>query len=327
MSTFTEQMEVAENYDGWRLDQFLVQKIRRTSRTKVQRYIRSNVTIMPPRRVKPSMRVRTGDVVIITRRERIMPHTPGVEALRVLRRWDDVAVVDKPAGILVHRTSREVSHTLESYLDVVFSDSEHAEATHRLDRETSGCVICALTPEAVSAWRERFHRREIDKRYLAIVDDEAERWAIGATASIDIPLGISEQSKVGLAMGRGPLSARTDVFCHARAQGRALLELRLHDGRQHQIRVHLKLCETPIVGDKLYGVDGEEYFMRYYDDPESTLRDDPPATTFHCLHAWRIRFERDGQKHDVAAPLPAHMRELLSHLNLQPPRESASALD
>lgn len=327
MSTFTEEMVVAENYDGWRLDKFMAHRIRRATRSQVKKYIQKNVTIIPDRNVKPAMKVRTGDIVVITRRERLMPNTPDVTAVKPLRCWQKSAVVYKPAGIIVHRTSREVNHTLDAYLATVFENSDHAEATHRLDRETSGCVICALDQDEVSLWRERFRRREIDKRYLAIVHDNAGRWQPGDCQSIEIPLGIAPDSEVGLAMGRGDLSAHTDVYCHSMNDGYALLELRLHDGRQHQIRVHLNLVGTPIVGDKLYGIEGEQYFIRWHQTPHKTVEEEPLETPFHCLHAWQVRFEYEGENVRIVAELPPHMTECIAAHGLVTPEHAARVLD
>lgn len=303
---FVEELVVEENYDGWRLDRYLTEKIRRASRSQVRRYLSENVTITPARKVKPGTTVRTGDTIRIVRREKTMPDVPGPEAMQVLCRHGEVAVVTKPPGVLVHRNSREVSNTVDSYLRHVFPDEPHAEAVHRLDRETTGCLVVAFGTEAVVRWRSAFQAREVKKTYLALVPDPERRWPRGHEERIDLPLGPDSRSVLSVRMGHGSLSARTDVRVLHRMKDVALLALYPLEGRQHQLRAHLALRGTPILGDKLYAA-GDAYFMRWSDDPWGTREREPLDTPFHCLHAWRIVLPGDeGTPLVGEAPPPAH---------------------
>lgn len=300
---FIEEIPVEVNYDGWRLDRFLTEKINRTTRSQVKKYL-PNVRIRPERRVKPGTRLRSGDVVEIVRRERILPNSPVAGDMTVLAEFGEIAVVNKPPGALAHRTSREYSATVTEFVRHAFPDHPQAEPVHRLDRETSGCLLVALESGAVGKWRQRFTLREIGKEYVAIVQDPHERWRPGDEQTIDIPLGPDRFGKVSVKMTRGELSARTDVRVVARAGARALLTLQLHEGRQHQIRVHLALVGTPVVGDKLY-LAGDDYFQAYSDYPWDTA---PLNVPFHCLHSYRVGFVHEGNELSVEAPLPPHFQ-------------------
>lgn len=308
---FVEELVVEENYDGWRLDRYLTEKIRRASRSQVRRYLAENVTITPTRKVKPGTTVRCGDTIRITRREKTMPDVPGPEAMQVLQRRGEVAVVTKPPGVLVHRNSREVSNTVETYLRHVFPDEPHAEAVHRLDRETTGCLVVAFGSEAVVRWRSAFQAREVRKTYLALVPDPELRWPPAHQERIDQPLGPDPRSVLSVRMASGHLSARTDVRVLHRVDDVALLALYPLEGRQHQLRAHLALSGTPILGDKLYAA-GDEYFMRWSDDPWGTREREPLETPFHCLHAWRIALPgAEGAPLEGEAPPPAHFARWL----------------
>jgi 23S rRNA pseudouridine1911/1915/1917 synthase len=310
-ATFEETIEVTEDHDGWRLDKFLTDRIPRVSRTQVQEQIVDNVRLVPERPVKAALRLRAGDTVVIQRQERVLPNTPDASAVRILWQTDDTAVVYKPPGILVHRTSQEVTHTLDAYLELLFPERRRVEATHRLDRDTSGCVLCGLSDETVSHWRAAFQHRKISKTYHALVHDPEKLWNSGQRETIEIPLGFAKDSAVRLAMGRGELSAQTDVHCQSRSEDLALLEVGIHEGRQHQIRVHLSLFGTPIVGDKLYGKAGEDYFIRWHQAPHEVTAEDPLPTPFHCLHARSLCFGYDGETIEVEAPLPPHLKDML----------------
>lgn len=310
---FVEEIEVEEIYDGWRIDRFLTAKIPRSTRNQIQGYLQHNVELVPPRRVKASGAVRTGDLVRIVRRERILPGLPTADDLLILEQQADTAVFCKPAGILVHRNSREISHTVDAFLAQRFSDAPHVEAVHRLDRETSGCMLAAFGKDAVAHWRVAFQKRNVQKIYLAIVHDSEERWPVGRDFLIDIPLGQDRHSPLTVRMGRGDLSAQTRAIARQREGHYALLELHPIEGRQHQLRTHLYLQGTPIVGDKLYAA-GDEYFMRYSDDPERTQREEPLETRFHCLHAWQLRLPMHGEDRTFIAPLPPHFFDIMPSL-------------
>ena len=280
---FIEELTVTENYSGWRIDRYLTEKIRRASRSQVRNYLENNVEMTPPRKVKAGTIVRTGDVIRIIRRERVMPDTPTADALDVLWMMDNTAVVTKPPGVIVHRNSREVSSTMDALLAQRFPDADHVEAVHRLDRDTSGCMLCAFGKDAVVHWRSAFATRGIAKVYLAIVEDPDEFWHVGKLEDINIPLGPDPASVLSVRMGRGDLSARTGAICVHREGPRALIELHPHEGRQHQLRAHLALLGTPITGDKLY-LAGDDYFMRWSDDPAPNATSPSRRRGTACTH-------------------------------------------
>lgn len=310
---FIEEFVVEARFDGWRLDRFLTAVIPRTTRSKIQQYLRNNVELVPFRKVKPSGTVKAGDTVRIVRKERVLPDLPTFHAMDVLATGDGFAVVNKPPGILVHRNSREVSHTVDAYLTQRFPDATHVEAVHRLDRETSGCLLAAFGRDAVAHWRGTFERRTVQKVYLAIVDDPHERWPLHHEELLDTALGIDRNSELSIRMGRGDLPARTHVSVHTRDGHRALLALRPIEGRQHQLRVHLYLAGTPILGDKLYQA-GDAYFSRWSADPVTTTLQTPLATPFHCLHAWQLTLPIAGETPTFIAPLPQHFFDAMPTL-------------
>lgn len=310
---FIEEITVDEAYDGWRIDRFLATIIPRSSRTQVQGYLKNNVELVPPRRVKPSGPVRTGDIIRIVRTEHVLPGLPNADDLLILAQHEDTAVISKPPGILVHRNSREVSHTVDAFLAQRFPHAPQVEAVHRLDRETSGCMLAALNKEAVATWRVAFQQRGVRKVYLSIVDDPSGVWRIGESVLIDAPLGPDPDSVLSVRMGRGTLSARTRVIPRQRDGQRVLLEMHPVEGRQHQLRAHLYLYGTPILGDKLYAA-GDAYFMRWSDDPMKSQRDEPLETPFHCLHAWKLTLPRQGVEETFVAPLPPHFLDAMPAL-------------
>lgn len=320
---FVEELSVEARFDGWRLDRYLTAVIPRTTRSQIQQYLKNNVELIPPRRVKASGAVRTGDRVRIVRKERVLPNLPTPEDMQTLARGKDYAVVNKPPGILVHRNSREVSHTVDAFLARNFPDAPHIEAVHRLDRETSGCMLAAIGHDTVAGWRAAFEQRRVQKVYLAIVHDPDQRWPLRHQELLDTALGPDPSSELSIRMGRGRLPARTHVTVQARFAHHALVALRPIEGRQHQLRVHLALAGTPIVGDKLYQA-GDAYFSRWSADPAKTTQEEPLQSPYHCLHAWQLTVPMHGEERTFIAPLPRHFFTVMPSLNDAPTRHASA---
>lgn len=296
----TEERFVVEPcHDGWRLDRFLTDRIRRATRSHVQRMIAGGARFGDGRIARAASRVRTGDEIYLTRNdlgaERRPEREPGV-----LAETDTLLVLDKPPGWLVHRNAHELSNTIEAWLRETWP-GERIEPAHRLDRDTSGVLLCARGTEAVRHWRRAFAEDAIDKSYLAIVSDPETRWPLGAMETLDTPLGFAEGAAVKLRMGRGELPCATEVTVEERAGPCALLRCRLHGGRQHQIRAHLALVGTPIVADKLYAM-GDAFFLQWLQEPGAPTLLERLDLPHHALHARAITLP-DGRRWEAAMPV------------------------
>ncbi len=300
------RFEVDHNFDGWRLDKFLANRISGMSRSLAGRVARDgSVEVDPPRKVKAGTRLRLGDRVEI--REELEPEVVQDAEVDILYQDDTLLILNKPAGMLVHETATVRLNTVTHFLNR--REMEEAEPAHRLDRETSGALVCARTHASAPELCGLFADGDPSKIYRALVVDEQRRWEVGAEESIDIPLGKDDSSELGLRMGRGDLEALTHVEVLGRRDHPmgelADLKIRIVTGRQHQIRVHLALMGTPIAGDKLYGK-SDEFFMAICDRPEDESLLDQLHFSRHALHAWQISLTHpaDGRRLEVRAPVP-----------------------
>ena len=312
------EFTVDQNFDGWRLDQFLANRIGRMSRSRagdVAKY--GDISVVPPRKVKAGTRLRQGDIIII--REHLPAEEINDAGVVVLFEDEALVILSKPAGMLVHEAGNVRLHTVAGYLER--HGYEGAEAVHRIDRETSGIMVCARRPDFVPGLRARFASDHPQKTYRALAVDPLTRWPSGCTETLDTPLGLDPASELGVKMTRGNLRARTHVTCLRRGTMRhpelgeislADLEVVIETGRQHQIRIHLALEGTPIAGDKLYTYD-DEFFANicdYPDDPDLCKR---LPFARHALHAWRLSIGHPISNAPVSfeAPLPAIWDEVL----------------
>jgi 23S rRNA pseudouridine1911/1915/1917 synthase len=239
------------------------------------------------RRVK-SHRLEGGEEVVVELPEEQEPLEPEEMALDVV--WEDehLLVVDKPAGVVVHPAGGHRSGTLVHGLlerDVAGGDEDRPGIVHRLDRDTSGLLVVARSDAAHERLQELIRRRELDRRYLALVKGAPR----SRTGRIEAPIGRDRFDRTRHSLDTAtPRDAVTWFEVRELLGPRALLEVRLETGRTHQIRVHLEAIELPVCGDPVYGVAGDLGLERQF------------------LHAAALAFEHPftGERIELESPLP-----------------------
>jgi 23S rRNA pseudouridine1911/1915/1917 synthase len=175
---------------------------------------------------------------------------------------------------------------------------ERPGIVHRLDKETSGVLLAAKNDAAHRGLSEQFAGRHLRKEYLALVSG-VPRLQSGV---IERAISRHPVHRERMTVGEGGRPARTDwAIVEAFGDKAALLRCRIHSGRTHQIRVHLKSIGHPLLGDKVYGW-----------KPDPAL----PAPPRVMLHAERIAFLHPitARPLDVRAPLPEDFEQLLTAL-------------
>jgi 23S rRNA pseudouridine1911/1915/1917 synthase len=298
---------VEENYRGWRLDRYLQEKIRRLSRSQIQRLIEQRLEVEAPggpEHLKPSTRVVPGLSFALLKEMEPEPETP--MEFRIVHDDGALLVVDKPSGLPVHPTARYAAHTFTALARVRFPDRK-VDPAHRIDRETSGLLACGGAREHTTALKRSFERGLVHKTYLAIVEGVA-----GEGFSIDAPLALTLASTVRVRMHVHPLGlpsrTRFEVIgrrCAPDGAPIALLACFPETGRQHQIRAHLHHAGLPIVGDKIYGPD-EAIFDRFTKSQSTDADRLRLRLARHALHAWRLELPHPVTREltRLEAPLP-----------------------
>ena len=206
-------------------------------------------------------------------------------------------VVDKPAGILSVQAGKKKEPSLEDLLGL--------RAVHRLDRDTSGILVLAKSDAALEALQAEFKARRVVKEYLALA------WGyVPSRGRIESPLlrrhnrrnqfRVSGGEKARFALTefhrRKEISFKNNKF--------SLLEVKIHTGRTHQIRVHLSSIKHPVVGDKDYGLGKKE--KEVFSKPIKR----------HFLHAFKLEFHHplSGEKISLVSELPSDLQSLLDRM-------------
>lgn len=207
-----------------------------------------------------SRRVAEGEVLEVDVPEAVEKSTSaesGVD-VQIVHADDDVIVVDKPPGLVVHpgsgnQTGTLVNGLLERYPDLagIGTDAERPGIVHRLDKGTSGLLVVARSARAYDSLVAQLKRRDVERRYLAMVAGTVD--APGGL--IDAPIGRAEGDPTRMTVSSRGKAARTRYEVKERFTTpieATLVECRLETGRTHQIRVHLSAIGHPVIGDQRY---------------------------------------------------------------------------
>ncbi|HTZ31154.1 MAG TPA: RluA family pseudouridine synthase [Methylomirabilota bacterium] len=313
-TTGIQEFLVTAEEAGTRLDRVVALRCPDLSRTRVQELIDEGLIQLNGKAAKGSQKLRTGDAIRAEPRPR-PPMRAEAESipLDILYEDEDVIAVNKPAGMTVHAGAGSHSGTLvNALLGRGQSLSQGGDPlrpgiVHRLDKETSGILLVAKNDYTHAKLAESFRQRTVSKIYVALVQGLLKE----ESGRIELPIARDPVHRTRMTAKRAgelPNSrpARTDWRSLVHVDSTSLLEVKLHTGRTHQIRVHFSALRHPVVGDTLYGASAQLHVGH------TTL----PALHRNFLHAARIGFvqPRTGVPINLTAPLPAELREYLGKL-------------
>ena len=303
---------------GTRLDRFVAAHCPELSRSRVQELVDGGLILVNGKPAKSSQKLRGGELIMVRAHPRPAPHATAESLpLDVLYEDQDVIAINKAAGMTVHAGAGNISGTLVNALlgrGQALSkggDPLRPGIVHRLDKETSGVILVAKNDAAHAKLGEAFRQRAITKTYIALVQGIFKKksgrieLAIGRDPIHRTRMTTQRKSWHGESMAN-PRAARTDWKALGQFDSTTLVEVQLHTGRTHQIRVHFSAVKHPVVGDTSYGA-AEELRVG-----KVTL----PAIERNFLHAAKLGFThpQTGEWIEVRAALPGELRDYLKKL-------------
>jgi 23S rRNA pseudouridine1911/1915/1917 synthase len=307
----TERITVEKSLPGRRLDTFLRSRFPDTSRSALQRLIEEGNVRVDGRTVRPTHSPRAGEQIEVHWPEaKPAVAQPEEIPLAILYEDEHLLVLDKPPGSVVHPAAGHEEHTLVNALLHHCAGQlsgiggvARPGIVHRLDKETSGCLVVAKTDPVHLALSAQFASRKVEKIYHALVCGEMlrDRGEIRA----EIARHPTHRKRMAVRDGSGR-EARTSYRVRERLGGATLVEVLLHTGRTHQIRVHFHHIGYPIVGDLTYG--------RRQNARLAELSG--YAAPRHMLHARALSFihPHSGQWVSFESPWPEDFEDALAAL-------------
>lgn len=162
---------------------------------------------------------------------------------------EHILIVDKPTGMPTHPSKGNSLPTLANAVVALMGKEFVFRAVNRLDRDTSGLVLIAKNAFCASRLSLAMKRREIIKKYVALVEGKPAN----KKGMIDAPIRRESEGSIKRIVASDGKDALTEYEVIKQNEDCSLLEITLHTGRTHQIRVHMAYIGHPLVGDFLYG--------------------------------------------------------------------------
>lgn len=303
--TQVRMITVAYEYEGQRLDNYLMRELKGAPKSLVYRILRSGEVRVNSGRAKPDYRVKMGDVLRIppirlAEATAVAPASVSIEWLKGQILFEDksLLVLNKPSGLASHGGSGLSFGAIEAMRALKPKDS--LELVHRLDRDTSGLLLISKKRSLLSVLQTAMRDGEVTKRYQALmlgspVKDRFE---------VNLPLLKNELAggeRIVKVSDEGK-AARTFFTVLERFDGAFLVQAELGTGRTHQIRVHAQASGHPLAGDPKYG------------ETDFNQRMKSLGLKRLFLHAVSVAWKQDGELRSFQSELPEELQTLLAKL-------------
>lgn len=287
-----KELTIQHNDAGQRLDRFLAKAVPLLPASLAQKYIRIKRIKLNGARAERDTRLKEGDVLQLYINDEFFDKprednaylTVASPKLNIVYEDDQILLVDKRPGLAVHpHDGAEYGRTLIDHIQAYLyqkrewsprSENSFTPALcNRIDRNTGGIVIAAKTAEALRVMNQKIKDREMDKRYLAIVEGtpKPKEGSLKGYLFKD-----AKQNRVFVTdtPQPGSKSCQTDYRILSSANGLSLVECKLITGRTHQIRAQFAHAGHPLLGDGKYGKLDKRFDRNY-----------------QALYSYRLRFD------------------------------------
>jgi 23S rRNA pseudouridine955/2504/2580 synthase len=266
-----KELTITKNDAGQRLDRFLSKAVPLLPASLAQKYIRLKRIKLNGGRAERDSRLQTGDVLQLYINDEFFDKprednaflTVAAPKLSIVYEDEHILLVDKRPGLAVHpHDGAEYGRTLIDHIQAYLyqkkewrpreENSFTPALCNRIDRNTGGIVIAAKTAMALRVMNQKIKDRELDKRYLAIVEGCPKRKE-GSLKGYLFKDAKKNRVFVTDTPQPGSKSCQTNYKVLATEKGLSLVECELITGRTHQIRAQFAHAGHPLLGDGKYG--------------------------------------------------------------------------
>ena len=317
-----ETIICAKGQEPLRIDKFLMGRIEGATRNKIQQAIDAEKVLLNDKPVKSNYKVRPLDKIVIYQdylpeNNSIIPEDIPFE---IVYEDEDIMVVNKEPGMVVHPGSGNPGGTLVNAVawhlkqqnpDLNEIDLARFGLVHRIDKNTSGLLVMAKTPTAMTKLAKQFFDHTVYRRYVALVWGDFEE----NEGTVVVNVGRHQRFRklfTTYPEGEYGKEAITHYKVLEKFNYVSLIECRLETGRTHQIRVHMQSIGHPLFNDDTYGGDRivkGTVFTKYKQFVENCFLLCPR----HALHAQQLGFihPTTNEMMKFESPLPEDIKSVI----------------
>ena len=279
-----------------RIDTYLSNKLD-ISRSKIQKLIDEEKVTVNGKVIKSNYKTKLNDEIEIDDELDFDITVEPVEIpLDIVYEDEYLMIINKPSGLVVHPAPGHYDDTLVNgllfYLNKDKTKNIRPGIVHRLDKDTSGLMVVAKDEKTMELLSEMISKKEVERKYLAIVDGVIKE----NTATINAPIGRDPSNRQKMAINPTGKNAITHIKVIERFKNNTFIECLLDTGRTHQIRVHLSYINHRVTNDPVYG-EGNEFgqmlhsysikFIHPITKKELFFEQDPPKEFIEELNKLR----------------------------------------
>ena len=266
-----KEIQIGQNDAGQRLDRFIAKAVPLLPASLAQKYIRIKRIKRNNAKTERDCRLEAGDVLQLYINDEFFEKprednaflTVATPKINIVYEDEHIILVDKRPGQAVHpHDGAEYGRTLIDHIQAYLYQKrewrpreEHSftpALCNRIDRNTGGIVIAAKTAEALRVLNQKIKDREMDKRYLAIVEGKLKHQE-GSLKGYLFKDAKKNRVFVTDTPQSGAKSCQTNYKVLTFRDGLSLVECELITGRTHQIRAQFAHAGHPLLGDGKYG--------------------------------------------------------------------------
>ncbi|MCI7223866.1 RluA family pseudouridine synthase [Fusobacterium sp.] len=287
------EFEVNEEYNQVRLDKFISSQIDEATRSYIEKLIDENYVLLNSKVCnKNGKKIKVGDKILVN-----IPEDEDVDILpenielKIVFENDDFILINKKYDMVVHPAYGNYTGTLVNALMYYTENLSSVNGkirpgiVHRLDKDTSGLILVAKNNNSHAKLATMFVDKTIHKTYLCIVKGNFSSENLQGRIENLIGRDVKDRKKMAIVEKNGKI-AISNYKVIQQVEGYSLVEVAIETGRTHQIRVHMKTINHPILGDTVYG-SADKNAKR------------------QMLHAYKLDFKNpiDNKEYNFTAPL------------------------
>lgn len=229
--------------------------------------------------------------------------------LDIILENDFFIAINKPSGLLSVPDRMQSEPSLK---DILLQKYGTIYTVHRLDKGTSGVIVFAKDEDTHKQLSQLFEGREVEKYYVGLVNGVL----MNNAGSIDAPIMMHPADNGTMIISPKGKPSLTDYEVLESFRFYSWVQFRIHTGRTHQIRIHLKQIGHSIVCDELYG-DGKPVLLSSIKKKFNLSKkedEERPMLGRLALHSWKLKFQFNNQQIELEAEPPKDIRATLQQL-------------